>query len=72
MTVYFARGLGAAVFCISTAPMAFADVTAQDVWADWKSYLTGAGYEVTGVESASGGTLTISDLSMSIHLPDID
>ncbi|MFT7593348.1 MAG: hypothetical protein ACI8R4_000661 [Paracoccaceae bacterium] len=69
MTVYFARGLGAAVFCISTAPMAFADVTAQDVWSDWKSYLTGAGYEVSGTESTSGGTLTISGLTMSMQMP---
>jgi len=69
MTVYFARGFGAAALIISTAPMAFADVTAQDVWSDWKSYLTAAGYEVIGSESTSGGTLTISDLTMSMAMP---
>lgn len=68
MTVYFTRGFGAAVFCISTAPMAFADVTAQDVWSDWKSYLSQAGYEVSGDESTSGGTLTVDDVMMSMAL----
>ena len=72
MTAHFKRGIGAAIFLVSTSPMALAQVTAQDVWSDWKSYMTSFGYEVTGAESASGDTLTIRDLSMSIDLPEND
>ncbi len=70
MTAYFKRGAGAAAILISTAQLAWAGVTAQDVWADWKTYMTGLGYAVTGSESASGDTLTISGLTMSIDLPE--
>ena len=48
----------------------FADVTGADVWADWKSYLAGLGYEVTGSEAQAGETLTITDLAMVFPLPE--
>ncbi|UZD90917.1 DUF2125 domain-containing protein [Cognatishimia activa] len=46
-----------------------ADVTGQEVWSDWKSYMEDFGYSVEGTESRSGDTLTISDLTMSFDIP---
>ncbi len=72
MTAFFRNGLGAAVLVVSATQMAHADVTAQDVWSDWKNYMSSVGYDVSGNESMSGGTLTISDMSMSMKLPEAD
>lgn len=69
MTAYFRRGMCAAVLIVSATQMAQADVTAQDIWSDWKNYMTSVGYDVTGTESTSGGTLTVSDLTMSMKMP---
>lgn len=70
MTVLLTRGCSAALIYTFAAQGAYADLTAQDVWSDWRSYLTSAGYEVTGTESTSGGTLTVSNASFSMPLPD--
>jgi uncharacterized protein DUF2125 len=70
MSVSLVRGCGAAfVFCVAASSVS-ADVNAQDVWADWKSYLSGVGYAITGDESQSGGTLTVKDVTMSMTLPE--
>lgn len=49
---------------------ALADLSAQDVWADWQSYMQGFGYNLTGTEAMSGDTLTVSDLNMTMALPE--
>jgi hypothetical protein len=72
MTVSLARGTGAAAVLIISAQGAFADVSAQDVWSDWKAYMTGTGYTVTGTESQSGNVLTVSDISMTMPMPEQD
>ncbi len=53
-----------------SATGAHADVTGAQVWADWKSYLQGFGYEIAGTEAQSGDTLTITDIVMSMTLPE--
>lgn len=70
MTVGFGRSFGAALVGIVTAQAAYADLTAEDVWNDWKSYMTGFGYEVTGSEARSGSMLTVRDVSMSTEVDD--
>lgn len=45
---------------------AFAQLTSADVWADWKSYLDSAGYEVTASEATVGDTLTVTNLRMEM------
>jgi hypothetical protein len=65
MTVYLARGFGAALIYAFAAQGAFAELTAQDVWRDWRSYVASTGYEITGTEMMSGDTLTVADLSMT-------
>ncbi|WP_371229405.1 DUF2125 domain-containing protein [Roseovarius sp. 2305UL8-3] len=64
VTSVLALGLGL------SGTAAFADLTAQDVWADWKDYMSGFGYEITGEESTSGDTLTIKDLAMAMDMPE--
>lgn len=60
---YFSRlAQGTALALCLPATAAFADLTAADVWADWKAYMTASGYEVSASENTSGGTLTISGL----------
>jgi len=59
-----------AIATLMTSTAAFADVTAQDVWGDWKSYMTGFGYQVMGAESTSGDTLSVKDVKMSMALPE--
>ncbi len=51
---------------------AFADVTAEEVWADWRGYMSDAGYTVDATESRSGDTLTVSGLTMSMQIPEED
>ncbi len=49
---------------------ALADVTSEQVWQDWKAYLNTFGYEVTGDERQSGNTLAISNIAMTVTVPD--
>lgn len=70
MTVQFARGSAVALFTIFAAQTAWADLTAKDVWTEWQSYLSSAGYEVSATETMSGNTLTIGDLTMSMQMPE--
>jgi len=67
-TVTSAVALG--IFSSGTA--AFADVTAEDVWADWQDYMTSAGYTMDATETRSGGTISITDLSMTLEIPEED
>lgn len=50
------------------ATSAFADLTAADVWEDWKTYSASAGYKITAIEAMSGNTLTISDMAATIQV----
>lgn len=47
-----------------------ADLTPEQVWQDWQSYLEGFGYAVTGETSESGDTLVIEDLGLSMQMPE--
>ncbi|TDE35980.1 DUF2125 domain-containing protein [Antarcticimicrobium sediminis] len=70
MMSYLTRGSAMALVLSCTAHGALADVAAQDVWTDWQGYLSAAGYQITASESMTGGTLTVSDLSMALQLPE--
>lgn len=55
------------------ANAAYADLTAAQVWGDWKSYMEGMGYTVTATEAANGDTLAVSGVSVEIDGgPDIE
>jgi len=66
MSISFVRKLGAVAPVLLIAQAAHADVTAQDVWADWKDYMSSTGYEITATETESSGKLTVSDITMSM------
>ncbi|MFC6588129.1 hypothetical protein ACFQDZ_13675 [Sulfitobacter pacificus] len=51
---------------------AWADLTPQEVWGDWRAYMEGMGYEITATETANGDDLTVSDLSFSFAIPESD
>ena len=76
MSVFFPRGLGLVSGAISplllVAHAAHADVSAQDVWADWKSYMVASGYEITANESLAAGILTITDFEAKMILPEAE
>ncbi len=59
-----------ALVTLMTSSAAFADVTAQQVWGDWKSYFETFGYSVTGSEATSGDTLTVTDMTLGMDLPE--
>ena len=60
----------AALSIFMTGTAAFADISSQEVWDDWKSYMTGFGYTVEGDETISGGNVTVSNVTMGMSMPD--
>lgn len=52
------------------AGSASAELTANQVWTDWKEYFGAFGYSVDGQEVMSGNTLEIKDLSMGFPMPE--
>lgn len=70
MSSHFRHSLTALFASTILAGPALADITAQDVWSDWRDYMTSTGYEVTASEAMSGNTLTVSGLKLQMALPD--
>lgn len=68
---FWSRSLGSTAIAIFiTGSGAWADVTADQVWSDFKSYLEGFGYTVTGTPQAAGGTVTVTDLILTMDTPE--
>lgn len=61
----FASRLLASTACIALAPMAFADLTAEDVWNDWQFYGSSFGYQVSGAPVRDGNSLVVTDMVMT-------
>ncbi len=72
MSVFYRHSFGAVVAYTVATQGAFADLTANDVWADWQAYLGGMGYTVTGDSSVSGDVTTISNITMALALPEAE
>lgn len=64
------QGTAAALILSCSAQMALADLSPQDVWSDWKDYMTSHGYELDATETLFNNTLTIGDPSLTMELPD--
>ncbi len=56
---------GAAALMLATAPSAWADLSAPDVWADWQEIYGSFGMALTADETYSGGTLTLDNMTMT-------
>lgn len=52
------------------AQTAMADVTAAQVWGDWKQYMQDMGYTIDATETANGADVAISNITMSMQLPE--
>lgn len=70
MSVHSARGLAAAIAYVTAVQVAHADLTGQDVWSDWKAYMSSAGYTISGDKRTSGNVLTIDNMSVSMPMPE--
>jgi uncharacterized protein DUF2125 len=70
MPRYTQLAQGAALALCWSATAAMAELTAADVWADWKSYIASSGYSLTASEAQADDTLTISNLNLSMDLSD--
>lgn len=61
---------GTALAMCLPATAVWADLTADEVWADWQSYMTSAGYAVTASEAAGSGTVAVSDMTLTMEFED--
>jgi hypothetical protein len=52
------------------ATQVFADLSAEDVWADWKAYSETFGYTIAGIETRAGDTLTITGVTVESETGD--
>ncbi|KIN74700.1 DUF2125 domain-containing protein [Sulfitobacter guttiformis] len=43
---------------------ALADITAAEIWGDWRAYLEGMGYSVSATEAAGNGALAVNDITV--------
>ena len=68
MTSQFALRSAVCAAALLSAPAALADVTAAEVWDNWKANLSLYGAEGVsiGSEDVSGGTVTVSDLVLTM------
>ena len=63
---------GTTAILIALSGMAQADVTGAEVWENWKSAAESVGQTMTpGSVTQSGDTLTVSDLQISMELPEV-
>jgi len=63
--------VSAAALCTALgASTALADVTADQVWADWRGYMIDAGYAISSTEARSGDTLTVSGATLTLDMPE--
>ncbi len=70
MSVFLRRTCGAVLAYTVISQGALADVTPQEVWDDWQSYLAQMGYTVSGDQTDTGNGITIENLTMSMDLPE--
>lgn len=61
---------GTALALCLPATAALADLTAEEVWADWQSYMSSAGYTVTASETVEAGTVSVSDMTLDVEFAD--
>lgn len=64
MNTKYSIGSSALIVGLLTSTASFADVTPQQVWDVWRNQIDNYSYNVTSEKTASGGTLTVSDLSI--------
>jgi hypothetical protein len=66
-TAILARSSAVAI-CVALGTPALADLTAQDAWGAFKSYMELTGYNVDGNETEANGKVTVTDAVLSMTL----
>lgn len=66
----FTRLTSTSALAILVAQSAAADVTPAQVWSDLSGYIEGYGYEVSATETGSDDALTVSDITLTIPIPE--
>lgn len=57
-----------ALALVLSSTAAYADLTAAQVWGDWRDYMQGLGYNVTANETAGSGRLDVDGISVTIPM----
>jgi hypothetical protein len=66
-----ARYTACSVLALSIASgPAFAELTAQEVWDGMETTMQGFGYAVTSTETPGSGALTVSDIALTVDIPE--
>lgn len=65
MSVSTARLMCGVAPIMMLAQAAQADISAQEVWADWRAYFEAGGYEITAEETAGASQLTQRNITMT-------
>ncbi|MEM7641002.1 MAG: DUF2125 domain-containing protein [Pseudomonadota bacterium] len=62
---------GATALLLTTAPGAWAQLTADEVWSGWQEAYGNYGMALSATEERSGGTLTLNDLTQRMDLAGV-
>ncbi len=65
--MFFPRTLTFSTALALVAGTAHAELSAADVWGDWRAYIEGVGYSVSATESMIGSVLEVSDIAVAIN-----
>lgn len=63
-------GTTTALATILTTGGAFADISGTQLWNDYKTYMDGFGHSITSTETVTGDDITITDLIITVPLPE--
>ncbi|MBY5933268.1 DUF2125 domain-containing protein [Tateyamaria omphalii] len=61
---------GTALALCLPASAALADLTAEQVWSDWQSYMESTGYSVTASEAIGSGSVEVSNMTLTVEMDD--
>lgn len=56
--------------CLGASP-ALAELTAKQVWQEWKSFGQSFGQEITGTETMDGNVLSVTDVTILMDTPEV-
>jgi hypothetical protein len=62
--------VSASLLALLIALPARAEVTATEVWSDWKAHMESYGYQLQAREDLAGKVLTVSDVTMTTQMPE--
>ncbi|MEM9551650.1 MAG: hypothetical protein AAGA05_10770, partial [Pseudomonadota bacterium] len=70
MTLFFRRTGYTALACLVLAQSAAAEISAREVWDEWKAYFADFGYDVTATEADTGNGVRASNVELLFEAED--